>query len=328
MLRKAPLGPWALGLGAVLVTLFAACEAPPPPLLRVGLNQWPGYAPLQMAEQLNYFRSKRQVRTITYASTTQVLRAFRNNSLEAAGLTLDEALLLAEDFPDIRVVLVIGSSNGGDVVLGRPGMGKMSDLRGHRVGYEATALGAFMLGRALETAGLRVSDVNLIPIQSDEHENAFKSGQVDAIVTFEPARARLIEGGACVLFNSAEIPGEVLDVLVVRRSFLDKNPEMIVDLVQGWFKALAHQARNSDDAFQRLSVILQRTPEQARSAYRLLTLPDLAENRRLLASRPPGLRSTIEKLSTVMLKQELLRRSPSLDALLDGRTVEQVARGK
>lgn len=326
MLRKVPLGPWALALGAVLVTLFAGCEAPPPPLLRVGLNQWPGYAPLQLAEQLTYFRSKRQVRTIAYASTTQILRAFRNNSLEAAGLTLDEALLLAEDFPDIRVVLVMDSSNGGDVVLGRPGIQKLSDLRGHRVGYEATALGAFVLGRALETAGLRVSDVNLIPVQLDEHENAFKSGQVDAIVTFEPVRARLLEAGARVLFSSAEIPGEVVDVLVVRQKFLEKNPEMIADLVRGWFKALAYQAQNSDDAIRRLSAILQIAPEQTRNAYRLLSLPDLTETRRLLATYPPELRATAERLAVAMLQHQLLRRPPSLDLLFDGRVVDQVAR--
>jgi hypothetical protein len=61
--------------------------------------------------------------------------------------TLDEVLLLAEDVPDVRVVLVLDVSQGADVILGRPEIARFDELRGRRVGYEATALDAFMLAR-------------------------------------------------------------------------------------------------------------------------------------------------------------------------------------
>src|SRR5262245_54856460 len=177
-----------LVLWKVLVALVVGCDSNPPPLLRVGTSSWPGYEPLHLAADLKYFGRATRLRLVEYSSATQTLRAFRNGSIEVATLTLDEVLLLAEDVPDLGVVLVMDSSRGADALLGRADMAKVADLRGRRVGYEASATGAYMLSRALEMAGLGASDVTPVPVQFDEHEKAFTNRLVDAIVTFEPAR--------------------------------------------------------------------------------------------------------------------------------------------
>ncbi len=180
-------GPFAATFRAaarlVLITVLAGCQPPSEPV-RLGFFTWPGYEPLALAADLGFY--ERPVRIVDYSSATQVLRAFRNTDIELGALTLDEVLLLAEDVPEVRIVLVLDVSHGADVILGRPGFARFEDLRGRRVGYEATALGAYMLARALEMHGMAAADVIPVAVQADEHERAFREDRVDAIVTFEP----------------------------------------------------------------------------------------------------------------------------------------------
>ncbi len=321
---------WCLTLGALLVALLAGCDpAAPSPPMRVGTFPWTGYEPLHVASDLGYFNGGTRVRLVEFSSSTQTLRALRNGSIEAATLTLDETLLLAEDLPDIRVVLAMDISHGADVVLGRPGMvDKLADLRGRRVGYEATALGAYVLSRALETAGLRADEVIPVSVQLDEHEKAYSSGRVDAIVTFDPMRSRVLAAGGREVFNSTQMPGEIVDTLVVRQGYLEKHPEAVETLLRGWFKVLDYRKQSPEDATRRLAERLRLTPEQTRDAYRLLLLPDLAENRRMLGGASPAQRAATERLGAVMLRHKLLRRPPALDALFDARALERLETGR
>lgn len=308
----------------VLVVLVAACDRSPPPVLRVGTSGWMGYQPLHLAAELNYFKRPGRFRIIEYSSDTQTLRAFRNGSVEAATVTLDEALLLAEDVPDLKVVLVMDSSRGADAVLSHPHIAQLSELRGRRIGYEATAMGAYMLGRAVDQAGLQLSEVTLVPVQIDEHEKAFTNGLVDAIVTYEPTRSRLLSIGVKELFSSAQIPNEIFDVLVVRLGHLKEYPEEVELLLSGWFKALDYQRQSPDDAIFRLSKRLGFSAEEARNAYRMIVFPSLAENRSWLSSDPSVLRTTADRVGAIMLRHQLLHRLPDSSHLFDGRFLGQI----
>jgi NitT/TauT family transport system substrate-binding protein len=316
-----------LALGVTIALLSAGCDSGSPPQIRIGFIAWPGYEPLALTEDLNYLKNDRY-RFLNYTSSSQVLRAFRNNTIEVAAMTLDEAIELSKDIPDVRVVLVLDASLGADVVLGRPGITNMADLRGHRVAYEPTALGGFVLSRALATAGLKVSDVTLVASQLDEHERIFLYGKMDAVVTFEPVRSRLLAKGANILFSSAQIPGEIVDVLVVRQAFLAENSDAVKNILHAVFKAQIYQKISPDNANRLSCARLGLTLEQLRDSYQLLTLVNLAENRRLLSGNPPPLLESAKKLSAVMVGQGVLERSPDLNQLIDGSALEQLDLGK
>ena len=163
------------------------------------------------------------MRLVEYPSATGVLRAFRNKALEAAALTLDEALMLLEASLPVRVVTVLDISHGGDVILAHPEIETFGDLRGRRVGVEGGALGAYVLSRALQVHALTPADITIVQMDASEHEHGFADGAVDAVVTFEPMRTRLRAQGARQIFSSVEIPGEIVDVLVVHESVLKER---------------------------------------------------------------------------------------------------------
>src|SRR4029077_19691853 len=181
-----------------------------------------------------------------------------------------------------RVVLVVDVSHGADVVVGRQGKRAMGDLKGKSVAVESGALGAFVLSRALALNGMQASDVNVVHLESNEQPSAFEKGQVDAAVTFDPYRAQFLRAGASTLFDSTQIPGEIVDVLAVRASVFDKQPNAIQALLGGWFGAIDYMKREPKDAARRMGIRQQTTGEQFLQAQQGLRIPSREENLRML----------------------------------------------
>ncbi|MDP1708783.1 MAG: ABC transporter substrate-binding protein [Gammaproteobacteria bacterium] len=313
----------ALLVSGMLALIMAGCTPQPPPPLRVGTNVWLGYEPLYLARDLGYFEGG-PVHLVEYASATEVLRAFRNHAVEAAALTLDEALLLLDSGQQPRVVLVMDVSNGADVILGRAGMRGLGDLKGRRIGVEHGALGAYVLARALTLAGMTLDEIQVVPLPAVAHERAFLQHEVDAVVTFEPVRTRLLQQGAAKLFDSSQIPGEIVDVLVVRSDYLEREAAAVAGLVQNWFRALAYVELHPEDAAARMRPRLALDADEIQAAWQLLRIPDIARNLRMIRGSGAELLAPVRYMQHSMRAQKLLRQDMEATALLDASVIEKV----
>ena len=187
----------------------------PETALRIGTNVWIGSEPLYLARELGHL-DPAVVQLVEYPSASEVLRAYRNQAIDGMVISLDELFGLAVDGLQPRIILVVDVSHGADVVVGRRGMKTMQDLKGKSVAVESGALGAFVLSRALALNGMQASDVNVVHLESNEQPKAFEKGTVDGAVTFDPYRAQFLQAGAATLFDSTQIPGEIVDLLAVR----------------------------------------------------------------------------------------------------------------
>ncbi|NJN48809.1 MAG: ABC transporter substrate-binding protein [Alkalinema sp. RL_2_19] len=312
-------------LGLVILTCTVAfslisCLAAPQSPVQIGYSIWPGYESLYLARDLGYYKEK-SVRLVNYPSNSEIIRAFRNGDLDVATLTMYEALLTAETNPEVKVVLVMDSSHGADVVLGQPNMQSLKDIQGKRVGLESGALGAFVFTRAFEQAELDATGIKLVSLGVSEHETAFKSGLVDAIVTYEPTRSKLISKGAKLLFDSSKIPGEIIDVLVVHDQVIRKRPEVLQEIVKGHFEAIAYMAQNPQDAAKRIAPREGVTPQQFLESLTGIKIPSIAENREILGRRDSESQRRVQRVSDFM-RQANLQRSPiSLSSLFDDQFV-------
>ena len=307
-----------------LAAIISACTQEPANPLRVGTNVWPGYEPLFLARDLGYFDDA-SVHLVEFSSATEVLRAFRNGTIDAACITLDEALLLAQDQQHPQIIVVTDISDGADTLLARPPITTLAELKGRRVAVENSALGAYMLTRALEHGGLQINDVDVIESRVDQHESAYLQGKVDAVVTFEPVRTRLLRAGAVDIFNSSQIPDEILDVIVVRRDDRRVHAQQVQRLLQGWYRALDYLAVHRLEAAARMAVREQITAEEFQLALSGMKLPSLEENRRLIASSPPGIVTSAQRLMTVMLDKKLLSHSIDMTSLVDSTPLRTLA---
>jgi NitT/TauT family transport system substrate-binding protein len=300
---------------AVLALPLAGCMREPETALRIGTNVWIGSEPLYLARELGRL-DPATVQLVEYPSASEVLRAFRNQAIDGMVISLDELFGLAVDGFQPRIILVVDVSHGADVVVGRRGMRTMHDLKGKSVAVESSALGAFVLSRALALNGMQASDVNVVHLESNEQPSAFEKGQVDGAVTFDPYRVQFLQAGGITLFDSTQIPGEIVDLLAVRATAFDQHPKSLQTLLSGWFAAIDYIKKDPKDAARRMGIRQQTTGEQFLAAQQGLHVPTREENLRMLGGATPELAVTGRRLMALMVDAKLLRTGLEIERIL------------
>jgi NitT/TauT family transport system substrate-binding protein len=295
---------------AVLAALFAAAGVFWPPVqwtspLTVAVGTWPGVEPIVMADELDLLPEGITIVEMPWPSAT--MRAFENGAADVAVLTLDEMLRLAERGHELRVVLVLDISKGADAIVTRPGVAGVKDLKGRRVGVSLTSMGSYVLSRALDREGMSMADVEVVPLNVAESASAFLEQSLDAVVTSEPFRSKVIESGGVEIFSSEEISGELVRVLAVRADVLESRLPALKQLVKGHFTGL-EKLREGAPA-EDIEAIARRealTVERLREVFTLLHQPDQQENLILLSPGPKGLESTIQKIGQFLARKGVI----------------------
>jgi NitT/TauT family transport system substrate-binding protein len=155
---------------------------------------------------------------------------------------------------DLRIVLIFNQSLGADALLARGNIHTLRDLAGRRIGAETNAVGMLMVDTVLKAAGLAPDQVTLVPIGADGHETAWRAGELDALVTYEPIVSRVLSGGgAHRLFDSRQMPDTIFDVLVVRADSLSRHERHLKLLLRGYFQGRRLLRDNPIDASYRLT---------------------------------------------------------------------------
>lgn len=309
-----------LSTSALLATGFlVGCNQNAQTVLRLGLVPWKANEPFFLAREQGYFAAGLQI--VEYPGTPEIHRSFQNQAIEAATVTLDEALRLAQLQPDIRVIMAMSSSHGADALLGRVEIASLPELKGKRIGVELNSSGTFILHRVLEFASLSLNDITVVPITPANSLSSFKDGAVDALIAYEPFASQLKKAGARVLFDSTQIPGEIVDVLIVRQKTLEEQAPALINLLQGWFRAVAISQANTKGSDGR-GKPKSSAPGVLNEPHRMELL-DHSRNLDLLGTAGGALSGTVRKLCASMKKYELLNEMIDPALLLDATILKQ-----
>lgn len=303
-----------------LTVLLNSCSLSNDPVLRIGSNQWIGYEPVFLSRSLGHLNEE-HVHLVEMRSSTQVATQIRKGNLEGGLITLDETLSLIDAGIDMRVVTILDISSGADAMLARPGI-ELNQLKGKKVGVENTAVGAILLGSALQGAGLEPSDIFIVPVEADNQYDNFMSGGLDAIVTFEPTRTQLLKQGAVQIYDSSRDNGLIMDVIAVRADKIAAYHENIARLVEAYFKARDFMQRHPLRALLQMAPRLGISPAELKSSYSGVSLPDLNENEQWMKQEKFATKAN--QLIKLMKKSSLLSPEFSPPQLLDAQFVEQL----
>jgi NitT/TauT family transport system substrate-binding protein len=289
--------------------------------LKVGTIIWPGYESIYLARDLGYYKGK-SIDLVDFPSASDLMQAFESGKLDAVTLTVNETLLLAEKVPNLHIGLIMDFSNGADAILAKGEITKLADLKGKKVGVEASAVGGYVLARALDYGNLNLSDLKPVYMPVSDHESEFKKGSIDAVVTFEPTRSKLLSDGAKQLFDSTRIPGEIVDVLVFSNDVLNKNSANAQELIDGHFRAIEYMRKNTDDAARRLAPREGVSPAEFLQALNGMEIPLLFENKLILSKQDQGFESHMNRVNQFMYGSKLIKASIDPMQFLDDHLVK------
>jgi NitT/TauT family transport system substrate-binding protein len=154
------------------------------------------------------------------------LDAFVAKNIDACTMTNMEALDMPAASGVPTTSIIVGDySNGNDALLVRGGL-TIKGLAGKRVLLVQKTVSEYLFDRAMTINGIRndIKKVQLVNTSDSDIATAFLSGSnVGGVVTWKPMVSQIAkQKGITSLFNSSQIPGEILDLTVVRTDVLDK----------------------------------------------------------------------------------------------------------
>jgi NitT/TauT family transport system substrate-binding protein len=178
------------------------------------------------------------------------LDAFVARNIDACTMTNMEALdMPAASGVPTTVVLIGDYSNGNDALLVRDGL-QMKDLAGKKMLLVQKTVSEYLFDRAMGLGGLRdqIKRVRMINTSDSDIAAAFIGDRsASAVVTWKPLVSQIKkERGIASLFDSSQIPGEILDLTVVRTDVLarpDGSGQRFAKALAGaWYELLGQMS--------------------------------------------------------------------------------------
>jgi len=268
--------------------------------LKVGINTWAGHAPgvvanLGLATGAQSIYKKQygiDVEFVLIEDPAAKLAAFKAGQIDVMWDTVDswarEASLLAET-GNVRgkAILMQDWSRGGDGVVALASIKSVEDLAGKRVATTEFTPSHWLLLYLLSQSGLTPDVRNAIEknmvITADAPAAAamFKSGKVDAAVTWEPDLSAAVQARgdeAHILVSTSAATNVIADVLVARQEIVDSAPETLSAFVGGWFEGIEYMRRDPAGSNKVIGDALKLDDETVSGMLSGLKLTPFADN--------------------------------------------------
>jgi NitT/TauT family transport system substrate-binding protein len=240
---------FAATISALAVGLHPA--VPDKPAFTVGWSVYVGWNPYYYMAKSGIMRKwadkygiNIKVQRFDYAPS---LEAFVAKNIDACAMTNMEALdMPAAAGVDTTAIIVGDYSNGNDAVLTRNGV-TFKNLPGKKLLLVEKTVSQYLFERGMAINGLesQIKRVRLVNTSDADIAAAFMSDTShEAVVTWKPLVSQISKlKGVSNIFNSSQIPGEILDLTVIRTEVLDRKDgsgqRFAKALAGAWYETMA-----------------------------------------------------------------------------------------
>jgi len=222
---------------ATAVFSLAAQAAEP---LKIGYSDWPGWVAWEVAIEKGWFKEAGVDVEFEWFDYVASMDAFAAGKLDAVAMTNGDALVTGASGAQSAMIIVNDYSNGNDMIVARSGITSVTELKGKTIGVEVGFVGHLLLLNALEEAGLSESDVTLVNVPTNETPQVLASGDVDAIVAWQPNSGQALSQlpGSTAVSTSRDAPGLIYDVLAVSPASLASRKADWEKVAKVWYRTV------------------------------------------------------------------------------------------
>jgi NitT/TauT family transport system substrate-binding protein len=167
------------------------------------------------------------------------INQYTAGAFDAVTVTNMDALSIpAAGGVDTTAVIVGDFSNGNDAIIVKAG--ELAALKGTSVNLVEFSVSHYLLARALESVKLAEKDLKVVNTSDADMAAAFKTPDVTAVVTWKPIVSTILESpDAKKVFDSSQIPGEIIDLMVGNTEVVKSNPNFGKALAGIWYETMA-----------------------------------------------------------------------------------------
>ncbi len=228
----------------VTLALFTTGALAATPTFKLCWSIYAGWMPWDYAQQSGILKKWADkyhinIKFVQVNDYIESVNQYTAGGFDGCTMTNMDALTIPAAGGVDSTALIVGDySNGNDGILSKTAK-SIKDLKGQDINLVQLSVSHYLLARALQQSGMSEKDIKVVNTSDADIVSAFTTPEVKSIVTWNPLLAEAAkQPGAKSLFTSAQIPGEILDLLVVNTATLKKHPELGKALVGAWFETL------------------------------------------------------------------------------------------
>jgi NitT/TauT family transport system substrate-binding protein len=243
-LRQNILRPLALS-AAIAIAVAAPAHAAPKKDFKVAWSIYVGWMPWGYAADTGIVKKWADKYGITievkqFNDYVESVNQYTAGAFDAVTITNMDALSIpAAGGVDTTAVVVGDFSNGNDAVILK-GKTDLAAIKGQKINLVEFSVSHYLLARALERKALAEKDIKVVNTSDADLAAAYKTPDVTAVVTWNPIVSEILSApDAKKVFDSSQIPGEIIDLMVANTAVLKDNPNFAKALVGIWYETIA-----------------------------------------------------------------------------------------
>lgn len=318
--------------------VVASVAVPPPiaeptgPALRIAYSDWPGWVAWEVAIQKGWFKEAGVNVDFKWFEYAPSMEAYSAGKVDAVCVTNGDALVTGSSGGKSVGIVINDYSDGNDMIVAKPGITSVAQLKGKRVGVEVGFVDHLLLMYALKSADMSDKDVKIKNVPTDQTPQTLKSGGVDAIAAWQPnsgSALRLLPG-ATPIFTSANVPGLIYDELVVNPKSLAERKTDWIRIAKIWDRVakFINDPKTVDEAAKIMSARVGVTPEQYRALMKGTHVMDLEEAKKHWAKGDTleSVYGSSKIVNDFNLKNKVYKTSMPIDEYQDPSISEQASK--
>jgi NitT/TauT family transport system substrate-binding protein len=175
------------------------------------------------------------------------INQYTAGQFDACTMTNMDALTIPAAGGVDSTALVVGDfSNGNDGVVLK-GTDSLADIKGQSVNLVELSVSHYLLARGLETVGLSERDITVVNTSDADMVAVYGTDDVTAVTTWNPLLNEIVGmPNSHKVFDSSQIPGEIIDLLVINTETLKEHPKLGKALTGAWYEIMATMSAAGD----------------------------------------------------------------------------------
>jgi len=266
---------------SLAVTAAGSARAEEP--LKIGYSDWPGWVAWEVAINKGWLKEAGVNAEFQWFDYSASMDAFGAGKIDADLVTNGDALVMGSGGAKSVSIMLTDYSSGNDMIVGKPGINSLADLKGKKVGIEIGLVEHLLLLNGLKKAGIPEEAVTLVNTKTNDTPQVLASGAVDAIGAWQPNSGMAMQQlpGSHPVYTSADEPGLIYDVLAVNPTSLNARKADWMKVIKLWDRVVHYinDPATQADAVKIMSARVGLTPEQYTPLLKGTHLIDIAEGK-------------------------------------------------
>ena len=220
-------------------TCFGALAAEP---LKIGYSDWPGWVAWQVAQDKGWFKEAGVDVKLEWFDYSASMDAFTAGKIDAVLMTNGDTLVTGAGGGKGVMILLTDYSNGNDMIVAKPGIKSLADLKGKKVAVETGLVEHLLLRAGMKKLGMKPGDIEIVNAKTNEMPQVLASKDIAAVGAWQPISGEAMKGtpGSHPIYTSADEPGLIYDVLTVNPASLNARRADWQKVVKLWDRVVSY----------------------------------------------------------------------------------------